>query len=341
MSGLHHHLKESLKLENVPTPWPRMILCALCVTLPLIVGYARGELRMAIYGALLGFVMILNDHFGPYLRRVVHLCTTFVFLLFAFYLGALLVNSPVLALITVFALAFLVGKSKGLGLELERMLLFTTLQFLAGYESVELHSKLMLPFFYSVFAFANYLVCLSIVFLIMKHTPNFQQSKRKEFFNAIRKKDSQRYALTLAMMTCLGVYLSRYFQVEKGYWVVGTIMIVMMPDRNMSYQRSFQRLFGTLIGVVAAAFLIRFGKDPRILIGFSALASFMAPSGLLRNYWLGNVFIASLIMFFLELATGGQIKDQHLAILRIIDIGLGCVLGVVGTFIAWPGLRQK
>ena len=334
---LKHHLSESLRLDPAPSPWPRMVLCSLGVTLPLIIGHAFGDGPSSIYGALFGFTLILNDHFGPYARRLIHLLTTGLFLTSAFLLGLLLQGHEPFILITLFILAFILGKAKGLGLELERMLLTSTFQFLTAAQTPDIQSHFIKPVLYGLVGLANYILCLSIVYLLMKHAPNFQKSKRQELKEAIKKKDTQRYAFTLATVASLGLFITNYYKMERGYWIVSTILIVMMPTRTLSFQRSFQRVLGTFLGGIIASAAIYYVKDPYLLIAFSAIAAFLSPLGLIKNYWLANVFIASLILFFLEIASAGQSHgDFSLAILRLKDIAIGSIVGAIGTLLAFP-----
>lgn len=334
---LKHHLSQSLQLQPTPTPWPRMILCALSVTLPLLVGLYRNELRIAITGALFGFIMILNDHFGPLGKRVIHLITAYLFISSGFLIGMLLNDHQWLLMLALFAASYLVGKSKGFGLELERMLLFSTLQLLAASQSPEMKEHYVRALSYTSSSLGFYLICGCAVYFITKHPFHPQKSKRQELREALGKSESNRYALTIACMTCLGLWAAQYLHVERGYWVVGTILIVMMPDRYLSHYRSFQRILGTLIGVIIASLMMKLGKDSIILVSFCALAAFMTPYGQIKNYWVANVFIAALIMFFLEISASiPHVGDWDLAIMRIVDIGLGCILGSIGTIIATP-----
>jgi len=312
-----------------------MILCALSVTLPLVAGLIWNEQQSSIYGALLGFSLILNDHFGPLKKRILHLLSSFASLATAFLVGLLVADSvwPLFPLL--FLMAFILGKAKGIGLELERLLLFSTFQLLNASLTPGLREIAPNLLMYASLSLINYLICLCLVYLVMKHEPNFQKSKRQLLTEAFKKNESHRYAITLAAVSCVGLLLSYYFHVERAQWMVGTILIVMMPSKTLSYQRSFQRIFGTFIGVSLSSLLIYFRDDSLFLISFSAVASFLAPLGLIKNYWLGNAFIAALIMFFLQFSHVGII-DTDVAILRIVDIGVGSVIGAIGTMIAFP-----
>lgn len=313
-----------------------MILSGLTVSLALTFGYFRQETAVSVYGALFSFQLMLNDHFGPLGKRIIHLTTTLIFLVSSFYVGVLMQDSIVLVYVTLFALVFALGKSKGLGVELERLLLFTCLQFMTGAFSGNFRGNLSQPLVYVGFAFVNYVLCLCLVYFTLRHPPNFQNSKRSELRAALKRTETTRYAVTIGYMACLGLILAQYLNVERGYWVVGTVIIVMMPDRHASFHRSFQRLLGTVIGVLVASFIIRFRRDPFVLIGFSGLSAFLAPYGLIKNYWFGNVFVATLILFFLEISTVTVHGPFDLAFIRIVDIGLGCLLGAIGTLLAGP-----
>lgn len=331
------HVTDSLRLHKAPSPWPRMVLCAMSVTLPLILGILLEEQRSSIYGSLLGFILILNDHFGPLKTRVLHLLTAFCFLATAFIIGLVVAKTPWLLVPLLFLMAFILGKSKGHGLELERLVLFSTFQLLNAALTPELQKNSFALLKYASISFANYLFCLCLVYLTLKHESNFQKSKRQEFREAISKNETNRYSYTLAGVSCFGLLVGQYFHVERTQWLIGTILIVMMPNTTLSYQRSFQRLVGTFLGVLISSILLFVEKAPITLIGFSALAAFLAPLGLIRNYWLGNMFIAALIMFFLEFASIGTRHDEFaFAWLRMIDIGLGCSIGTIGTLIAFP-----
>ncbi len=340
---LKHHLAKSLQLQPLPSPWPRMILCSLSVTLPLILGFTRQEFQMASFGAFFGFMLILNDHFGPLAKRLIHLLTAYFFIVTGFFVGILLSDHQWMILITLFIMTFLLGKSKGLGLELERMLLFSTLQLLGSSQTPEIKSIYMQSFFYSLLSLALYIFSLCLVYLVMRHKTNFQKSKRQELKEALTKKETNRYALTMAVTACVGLTIANFFHVERGYWVVGTIIIVMMPDHYQSLYKSFQRGLGTLIGVFGASLLMMLGKDPIVLISFCAVAAFMTPYGQIKNYWLANVFIAGLILFFLEISKAIPSHGNFdLAFIRFVDIGLGCLIGILGTLIAFPQiLRDK
>jgi MFS family permease len=332
------HLDNTLKLTPVQTPVPRMVLCSLCTTLPLILGYFLHQLPLSIFGGLFGFVLILNDHFGPYKKRIAHLTVTFIFLSLAFYLGAMISQNIPLTAISLFIISFILGKSKDYGVELERLLLFMALQILTASGSPSLAQHFPGILMYCFFAYINYLLCLTLVHFFLKSPEEFIHSKRETLQKIFLQKHSTRFALIFSITTTIGYLLANWMHIGRGYWVVGTTLIVMLPDTYKSFYKSIQRLLGTFLGVVAAAFLVQLGHDPILLIFFVLISAFFAPLGLLRNYWLGNIFIAALILFLLEISSPDVKGSIDLAKLRTLDIALGCLLGVIGTLINDPSV---
>jgi len=333
---LKEHLDNTLKLTPVPTPIPRMVLCSLCTTFPLILGFFLHQLPLAIFGGLFGFVLILNDHFGPYKHRLQHLCVTFVLLSLAFYLGAMVSQNILLTAIALFIMSFMVGKSKDYGVELERLLLFMTLQILTASGSPALAEHFAGILLYCLFSFINYIICLSLVYFYFKPPAEFIKSKRKTFQKIFSQSHSTKFALVFSVTATLGYLLANWMEISRGYWVVGTTLIVMLPDTYKSFYKSTQRLLGTFLGVVIAAFLVNLGHNPLLLISFVLISAYFAPLGLMRNYWLGNIFVAALIHFLLEISAPDVTSSFELAKLRTIDIALGCLLGVIGSLINNP-----
>ncbi|NOT79584.1 MAG: hypothetical protein HOP07_11380 [Bacteriovoracaceae bacterium] len=166
---IKNHIDESLKINPVPTPLFKMWLAALVITLPLVVGLIRQEALYSMFGSLMALVYYLNDHFGSIKKRIQHLTTTFICLMISLIIGSLLTNQFLIIAILLFILSFLVGKSKEFGLELERLMLFITLQFLTA-SSDPVVSDSLIPFLlYSLMAFIIYLITLLLLQVLFKH----------------------------------------------------------------------------------------------------------------------------------------------------------------------------
>ncbi len=338
---LKNHLEKSLELNNVVTPMYKMLMSAGAITLPLAIGFATNEIQPAMFGSLMGLVLYLNDHFGEMKTRISHLLVTFIFLMLTMWLGTSAQGHAILISLIIFVLSYLLGKSKTFGIELERLMLFITLQFLTtSSESIVLRTRADL-LKYSALSFVVYLLILLLLSFIFNHATHPMKSKLHTFKHVMRNKESHRFSLVFACIALIGYHLVVAMKLSHPYWVVGTAIIVMLPDSIQGIYKSFQRFVGTIGGVFLAALILTIVHDPMIILIFVFLFSLYMPVGLAKNYWVGNVFIAALILFFLELSAPQSIATHHLAYWRIVDITFGSILGVVASFIINPRLFDR
>lgn len=338
---LKQHLEKSLEITDEITPVHKMFMCALAITLPLIHGLYLKEVQPAMFGSLMGLVLYLNDHFGKIWIRLKHLFVTFFFLMVTLWIGTSVQGHLIVISIILFTLSFILGKSKTFGVELERMVLFITLQFMtASSEPAVLHGRIQL-LRYSIISFGIYLALLMIFYIAFKHEIQPMKSKRQTLKEALKNKTSFRFSLLFACIALASYHLVGILKFSHPYWIVGTALIVMLPDSIQGIYKSFQRFIGTLAGVFIAAAILSLIHDPRIILGFIFVFALYMPVGLAKNYWVGNINIAALILFFLEYAAPQSIATHHLAFWRIVDVALGSCLGVIAAFIINPQLLKR
>jgi uncharacterized membrane protein YccC len=333
MPHLKEHFENTIKLTPAPVPISHMVLCSITVIFPLIVGFNLNQLHFAIFGSLSALALSLNDHFGPLKKRITHLLITQVFLIAAFYLGAVLEGYYYLMGILIFSISFLLGKTKNHGVELERILVFSTLQILAASGIEGTHDIFPQILSYFILSLINYLLCLLLIQYFFQNRSELISSKRQIFTKVINQHESTRFALFFSFTVTAAYFLANYLHISRGYWVVGTTVLVMLPDSTQSFYKSAQRLIGTFLGVIIGAFFIQLNYSSTGLIFFCLMASSMTPLGLSRNYWIGNIFIAALVLFLLELSNPNPLESIDLAILRVTDIAIGCLFGVLGTLL--------
>lgn len=144
-----------------------------------------------------------------------------------------------------------------------------------------------------------------------------------------------------ALFSCVGYVVAKRLEFSHANWIVGTAIIVMLPDSYQSIYKSAQRVLGTTAGVLLAAAVLTYIHDPKLLIAFVFLMSFLMPHGLVKNYWVANIYIAAMILFFLEIAAPQSIATHHLAYWRIVDIAIGCFIGVLAALVINPDILNK
>ncbi len=136
-------------------------------------------------------------------------------------------------------------------------------------------------------------------------------------------------------MLCIGVaaVCSEVLPLQRSYWVVLTVAIVLKPDFGSVFARAVQRGLGTVIGVVAGALILAaVPYGPLLLIPLAVLAALL-PYGRTRNYGLMSAFLTPLVVLLIDLLTRA---GWRLAEIRLYDTLLGCLIVLLAGYAAWP-----
>jgi uncharacterized membrane protein YccC len=137
------------------------------------------------------------------------------------------------------------------------------------------------------------------------------------------------------LMVCIGVaaVMSEILPLERSYWVVLTVAIVMKPDFGSVFARAIQRGAGTVAGaVIGTVILVSVPYGALLLIPVAVFAALL-PYGRSRNYGLMSVFLTPLVVLLIDLPnrTGWRLAEA-----RLIDTLLGCGIVLVIGYAPWP-----
>lgn len=339
--NFRHHLEEALRINPAPSPWPRMFVSAFATAVPLIVGVLTHQLPLSIFGALVGFLLVLNDHLGTLGHRLWVITLTFMILLLGLFIGVTVHSHRSLLVPILFALTYWMGLMGGQGAELERAILFGVFQILAGAYTQSLGSHSVTALLYAIFGYLCVVVFLSILAFLRRHNPNPFSRLRTTFKESLTKeKHRHLYAFSYSFSVLLSILIVDYFQIDHGYWAVGTVLIILRPDTRQSIYRSAQRFLGTLIGVLVAEAVIITVHSPWLAIAILAIASFWGPWALSRSYWLGSAVVVLMLLLILDMPSL-ESGDIHTPLIRLKATGIGCLLGLLGVLISNPQLLWK
>jgi uncharacterized membrane protein YccC len=137
------------------------------------------------------------------------------------------------------------------------------------------------------------------------------------------------------LMVCVGVaaVMSEILPLQRSYWVVLTVAIVMKPDFGSVFTRAIQRGLGTVVGAAGGAVIVAaVPYGPLLLIPVAVFAGLL-PYGRSRNYGLMSVFLTPLVVLLIDLPNH---TGWHLAEARLIDTLLGCGIALVIGYAPWP-----
>jgi uncharacterized membrane protein YccC len=144
---------------------------------------------------------------------------------------------------------------------------------------------------------------------------------------------------TIRLMACIGVagVLSEVLPLQRSYWLVLTVAIVLKPDFGSVFTRAVQRGLGTVVGaVLGAVIIIVVPYGPWLLLPFAALAALL-PYGRSRNFGLMAVFLTPLVVVLIDLLSPG---GWQLAEARLLDTLLACAVVLLVGYAPWPASWQ-
>lgn len=145
------------------------------------------------------------------------------------------------------------------------------------------------------------------------------------------------FALRLAVCMAVAGAVSELFPLERSYWVMLTVAVVLKPDFGSVFARALQRGLGTIVGAVAGAALLAIASDGPWLLIPIALLAFLMPYGKRRNWGLFSTFQTPLVILFIDLPAHIGWK---LAEIRLIDSAVGCAIVLILGYLPWPGSWQ-
>jgi uncharacterized membrane protein YccC len=147
------------------------------------------------------------------------------------------------------------------------------------------------------------------------------------------------WIFAVRLMACVGVaaVASEVLPLQRSYWVVLTVVIVMKPDLGSVFVRAVQRGAGMIIGAVLGAIILAavpYGLW--LLLPFAVLAALL-PYGRSRNYGLFAILLTPLVVLLIDLLAPG---GWQLALDRLIDTLLGCAIVLLVGYAPWPSSWQ-
>ena len=329
------HLLALAKFDSRIVPWPRMILCALATGVPLFIGVLQDKPLLAIYGALTGYLLGLNDHLGTLPHRLFVISLTFVGLIAGFAGGLKAQEYGIIFEIPLAVLVYWLGLFGGRGAECERGLLFATLAFSLAYFAGNIPSTshpALLTF--GTLGFFTLFTGIPLLYFIRKNNEEIFASVRTSFSQSMTMQiDDHIHAASYTLTALLSVWLAHYFSLERGYWVLLTVLLIMKPDRTQAIYKTSQRLIGTVAAVFLASFLLLVVHHVVPFTLLAIICAFAVPWAAKRNYLLVSFFATMMVISLLEIAVRHH-SDTHLPFVRLQATLIGCALSMLGTGIS-------
>ncbi len=145
--------------------------------------------------------------------------------------------------------------------------------------------------------------------------------------------DSRAFVVRLVLCMIVAEVARQQLPLERPYWVLLTVAIVLKPDFGSVFTRAVQRGAGTLLGVLLGSLLLTVVPRNGWLLVAMAVTAAALPWARAANFGLFSVFQTPLIILLLDLAVPG---GAGLVGARLIDTLVGCAIVLVVGYLLWP-----
>lgn len=134
------------------------------------------------------------------------------------------------------------------------------------------------------------------------------------------------YALKLAIFGTLTIFLTEFFNLKEGRWMVFTIFSLVQPYREFTKSRSKDRIQGTIIGVVLVIVVFMIFKNTEARMLSILLVGYLNPYA--EKY--RNLVICVTFSAIASLAITNNMTI-YLGVERLTFVAIGMVIALLGT----------
>jgi hypothetical protein len=332
--GTHRYVRESLAINPGNPPWHRGFVAIGNLSIAIILAWLLHTPAAAYLAASYALLYTLSDAEGTLTMRLHAIAWATAFMACGSVAAFVLRGDPV-SIVLVFSVGtFVAGVLSWAGLPFLRAPRFGVVVFciVLATEVASLERLLLLLVGTTVTA-------VSLVVLEDRLAPDKTRTAYSTFriawqlINADRS-TVLRFAISYVVATAIGWSAGRAIDEVHPTWVAVSVLVVMWPDWQKSYQRVLQRVFGSLVGAGLAMLIAPRLDDPRMLLGVIVGLFFFVPYGVRRNYWLHCMLMALVVFLGMKLAsdaglTRGAVEE------RVADIVLGSSIAMLGTLFAF------
>lgn len=164
----------------------------------------------------------------------------------------------------------------------------------------------------------------------------------KQLFRRWKQKLKQlagwNYAVKLAMCLLAAEIFWREWPNYYGYWVILTVAILVQRDHKKVLTKTFQRFLGTLLGVIAASFILLWSPSVWYSLGMISLLTLIRPVLREGNY---TAYVISMVPLIIFLITRQQTPTPMILIDRLLATITGCLVSLIFGYWMWNGILPQ
>ncbi|HMI07941.1 MAG TPA: FUSC family protein, partial [Flavobacterium sp.] len=120
---------------------------------------------------------------------------------------------------------------------------------------------------------------------------------------------------------------------QNIYWILLTIVVIMRPGYGLTKERSWHRIFGTLLGGLIAFAVLTVVHNHTIIGTFAIIAMVLGFTFTSINYKIGATFVTMYVVFVYGLLSP---NIENVIQFRILDTLVGAGLAFIANYFFWP-----
>ena len=142
-----------------------------------------------------------------------------------------------------------------------------------------------------------------------------------------------RHSLRLTLTILFGFIIGKLLPFQNVYWILLTIVVIMRPGYGLTKQRSYERIFGTILGGIIAFGIISFVHNSFAISSFAIIAMLLGFTFTQTNYKVGATFVTMYVVFIYGMLTPNV---NEVIQYRILDTVVGALLAFAANYFLWP-----
>lgn len=147
-----------------------------------------------------------------------------------------------------------------------------------------------------------------------------------------------RHALRVSIAAVAGYLLGQLLHLDRVYWVLLTIVVILKPGFGISKTRSYQRIIGTITGALFAAGVLFLTDNNTIIFILMLICILGAYSFMTQQYTLSVFFVTPFIIFLLHFLHPAHLQNAEL---RVLDTFIGVGIAFLASLLLWPSWEHN
>jgi uncharacterized membrane protein YccC len=163
----------------------------------------------------------------------------------------------------------------------------------------------------------------------------FSKPTLKSVFSGAFDKNSMVFLTSVryGIILMIAAFFAYSFTFNRSYWIPLSCAAVMSGSTIIStFHRAIQRSFGTIIGILIASIILSAKPEGFVIAIIIMLLTFLTELFIVRNYAIAAFFITPNALLLAE-STAHLDNVPNFAAARVIDIIIGCFIGLIGTLL--------